>query len=191
LTSLEDSREEKVAEIARPRALPWYALHVRTRGEVKLQQALSSKGYETFLPTYLESRRYSDRLKKVNAPLFPGYLFCRMDVSNRLPLVVTPGLHSIVGTLGVPQVIEEEEILAIQRVMGAGIPAVPWPYLKAGDRVVVQYGSLKGVEGLLVRGADSDNLVLSIHLLQRAISLEIDRAWVKPLDLQKPVEGGG
>ena len=188
--TLSERCEEKVVEISRLQLLPWYALHVRTRGECKLQQALSAKGYETFLPSYLEARRYSDRLKKVNAPLFPGYLFCRLDVNKRLPLLVTPGLHSIVGTLGVPQVVEEEEILAIKRVVEAGIPAVPWPYLKAGDRVIVQYGSLKGVQGALVRDAHSDKLVLSIHLLQRSISLEIDRAWVKPLDLQKPQLGG-
>ena len=172
------------------RLWPWYALHVRTRGEAKLKTALESKGFTTFLPTYTESRKYSDRVKKVAAPLFPGYLFCRMDVTKRLPLLMTPGLHSIVGNMGVPQAIDEKEIDAIRRVVGANIAAVPWPYLKAGDRVVVQYGSLAGVEGALVRDVRGDKLVLSVHLLQRSISLEIERDWVKPLTVQIPSSVG-
>jgi transcription antitermination factor NusG len=162
-------------------ALPWYALKVRTNGESKPQDSLIAKGFETFLPTYVEMRRYSDRLKKVSAALFPGYLFCRLDAEHRLPILCTFGVESIVGVGGEPRPIEEEEIEAIRRVIHSDAAAVPWPYLKKGDRVKVQIGSLAGVEGTLIKTRGVSRLVISIHFLQRSISFEIDREWVRPL----------
>ena len=161
--------------------LPWYALKVRTNGESKSNLALITKGYETFLPTYIDVRRYSDRLKKVPAALFPGYLFCRLDVEYRLPVLTTSGVESIVGIGGEPLPIEEEEIRVIRKVVHSGVEAIPWPYLKEGDRVRVQFGSLTGVEGTLIKVRGAARLVISIHFLQRSISFEVDREWVRPL----------
>src|ERR1019366_3563157 len=121
-----------------PPAFPWYALKVRPNGESKPQDSLIAKGFETFLPTYIEVRRYSDRLKKVSAALFPGYLFCRFDAEHRLPILCTSGVELIVGVGGEPRPIEEEEIEVIRRVVQSGVAAVPWPYLKEGDPVRVQ-----------------------------------------------------
>jgi transcription antitermination factor NusG len=160
--------------------LPWYALKVRTNGESKPYEALILKGFEAFLPTFIDVRKYSDRLKKVPAALFPGYLFCRLDAEHRLPILSTPGVESIVGPGGVPHRMEEEEITVIRRVLQTGA-AVPWPYLKEGDRVRVQFGSLQGVEGTLIKVRGIARLVISIHMLQRSISMEIDREWVRPL----------
>jgi transcription antitermination factor NusG len=161
--------------------LPWYAVKVRSKGESKLEVALVSKGYEVFLPTYIDVRPYSDRLKKVPTALFPGYIFCRFDASHRLPILSTPGVDAIVSIGGVPQAITEEEIEVIRRVIQSGISAVPWPYLKARDRVRIQFGSLAGVEGTLIKTRGVNRLVLSIHLLQRSISFEIEREWIRPI----------
>lgn len=160
---------------------PWYALKVRTRGEAFISTSLRSKSYETFLPTFTESKVYSDRIKKVQAPLFPGYLFCRLDAERRLPILQTPGIEYIVSLERVPQPIPEEEIASILRVVQGGAVAKPWPYLKNGDRVCVMYGSFSGVEGILVSEKGSDRLILSVNLLQRSVSVEIDRAWIQPL----------
>ena len=161
--------------------LLWYALKVRTRGEQRVQRALTNREFETLLPIYIDVRRYSDRLKKVPVALFPGYLFCRLDPDHPLSIVTTPGVESIVGRGGVPEPIPDEEIFAIQRVLQEGKNPIPWPYLKAGDRVRVQFGSLEGVEGTLIKTRGVDRLVLSIDLLKRSISFEIEREWVRPL----------
>src|SRR5258708_5307579 len=95
----------------------WYAFKVRTSGELRVRAALEYKGYETFLPTQLEVRKYTDRLKKIDAPLFPGYIFSRLDVSKRLPLLTTPGVESIISMAGVPQPIPEQEIEAVRNVV--------------------------------------------------------------------------
>ena len=160
---------------------PWYAVKVRASGEIKVRQALESKDYLVFLPTYLEGRKYSDRIKKVEAALFSGYLFARLDVNNRLPLLQTPGVEGIVRFGDEFEPVKEEEILAIQKLIGSGAKAVPWPYLKAGDRVRVQFGAMEGVEGILIKEKGQDRLVLSVHLLQRSISVEIDRSWIRPI----------
>lgn len=160
---------------------PWYAVKVRASGEIKVRQALESKDYLVFLPTYLEGRKYSDRIKKVEAALFSGYLFARLDVNNRLPLLQTPGVEGIVRFGDEFEPVKEEEILAIQKLIGSGAKAVPWPYLKEGDRVRVQFGAMEGVEGILVKEKGQDRLVLSVHLLQRSVSVEIDRSWIRPI----------
>ena len=80
-----------------PSAFPWYALQVRTRQEASVSDQLGGQGYERFLPMYKVRRRWSDRIKEMNAPLFPGYLFCRFDPHDRLPILKTPGVIQIVG----------------------------------------------------------------------------------------------
>ena len=150
---------------------------------------LERKGYELFLPTYIESRPYSDRIKKVKSALFPGYIFGRFDVNRRLPILQSDGVERIVGVGQVAQPIADAEIQAIRAVAASGLNAEPWPYLRTGDRVMVQFGGLTGITGELVQMKGSplsgnQRLVLSIHLLQRSISVEIDRTWVRPLEAQ-------
>jgi len=161
--------------------LPWYALRVRTNGERKVEAALTLKNYTVFLPTYLDVRQYSDRIKKVERALFPGYLFCRLDINWRGPVLVTPGVDSIVNIGGAPEPVPEPEIAAVRAVVDAGLPAVPWPYLGPGDTVRIAFGSLAGAEGQIVRVHGAERLVLSIHLLQRSIGVELDRTWVRPV----------
>lgn len=159
----------------------WFALNVRTAGEAKVKKALEAQHYTVYLPTYLDARPYSDRIKTIRRALFPGYLFSTFNPLNRQPILATPGVQSIVCVAGnIPEPILESELEAIRRALDSGVEAIPWPYLRSGDRVVVQYGSLTGVEGTIVRQSGGDRLVLAISLLQRAISVQIDRAWVRP-----------
>ena len=160
---------------------PWYAVKVRTSAELRLRHAIEQRGCEVFLPSHIESRRYSDRIKKVEAALFPGYLFARLDIDRRLPVLQTSGVEAIVGFGGKFEPVQEAEILAIRKVIGSGANAVPWPYLKDGDHVRVQCGALEGINGILLRAKGQDRLVISVHLLQRSISVEIDRSWVRPI----------
>jgi transcription antitermination factor NusG len=160
---------------------PWYALKVRVRGELLIRKALELKDYQIFLPTYKETRQYSDRLKKIDVPLFPGYLFCRLDVNRRLPILTTPGVDYILGSNGEPEPVPESEIAAIAQVLNSGAIVGPWPFLKTGSRVRVEKGAFAGVEGIFVSERGADRLVLSVTMLQRSISVEIDRTWIKPL----------
>jgi len=157
---------------------PWFAVLVRTSREKTANLLLENAGYQCFLPISKYMRRWSDRMKEVEVPLFPGYLFCRMNPHNRLPVLMTPGVIQIVGAGKTPIPVEEEEIAAIQRAGKSGLSTMPWPYLKVGHVVRVDDGPLRGMTGIIVKIKSGLKLVLSISLLQRSVAVEIDRSWV-------------
>jgi len=158
----------------------WYAVRVRTRAETTVNQVLRSRDIETLCPTYKSSRIYSDRVKNVEQALFPGYLFCRINWSDRLPILSTPGVDSIVGFGREPHPVDPLEMQALQAVLRAGLLAHPHKYLRVGQRVRVEAGPLANMEGILVAAKNEFRLVLSVSLLQRSISVEVDRAIVSP-----------
>ena len=160
--------------------LPWFALQVRARHEMGVASFLEAKGYEQFVPLYKNRRRWSDRIKVVEAPLFPGYLFCRFDPLYRLPILKTPGVMQIVGYNRIPTPIDETEIQAIQTLVGSGLPTHPWPFLTVGERVRIESGSLCGLEGIVVKLKQNHRLVVSVTLLRRSVAVEIDSALVEP-----------
>lgn len=160
--------------------LPWFALHVRTRHEAVVAAHLQGMGYEDFLPLYKTRTRWSDRTVETETPLFPGYLFCRFDPQNRLPVLKTPGVIQIVGYSRQPIPVEETEIEAIQGLVTSGIPSQPWPYLEVGEKVRIESGPLRGCEGILVEFKGTHRLILSVALLQRSVAVEIEAALVKP-----------
>jgi transcriptional antiterminator RfaH len=166
--------------------LPWFALQVRSRREALVADHLEGQGFECYLPLYKSTRRWSDRVKEVEQPLFPGYLFCRLNLSNRGPVLMTPGVQQIVGFGRTPVPVEEREVESIRQVLSSGLPSLPWPYLHLGERVRVNYGSLINLEGILVNFKGSNRVVLSVTLLQRSVALEIDLAWLSPIPQTGP-----
>lgn len=160
---------------------PWYALQVRPRFEKSVADTLVSKGFEGFLPMYRHRSRWSDRIKEVHLPLFSGYLFCRFDVNNRLPVLITPGVMQIVGIARVPHPVEDEEIAALQAITLSGLKAEPRSYLNIGERVRIEVGPLAGVEGILNSLKGTNRLIVSVGLLQRSVAVEIDESWVVPV----------
>jgi transcription antitermination factor NusG len=167
------------------RVFPWFALQVWSRREGLVANQLRGQGYECFLPLSKSVRRWSDRMKEVELPLFPGYLFCRFDLHNRGPLLMTPGIRQIVGVGRTPMSVEESEVEAIRQALASGLPSQPWPFLQIGERVRVSHGSLKNLEGILVNFKGSNRVVLSVTLLQRSVAMEVDLSWVTPLDEAK------
>ena len=168
-----------------PSQFPWFALQVRTRNEAGVAEQLAGQGYERFLPQYKMRKRWSDRIKEVDTPLFPGYLFCRFDPHDRLPILKTPGVMQIVGFKNGPVAVDESEIQALQTIAAAGARQQPWPFLTAGDRVRIESGPLLGLEGILTEVRRSHRLVLSVTLLQRCVAVEIDSALVTAITLPK------
>jgi transcription antitermination factor NusG len=160
---------------------PWFALQVRARHEANVADQLKGQGYERFLPFYRLRKRWSDRVKEVDAPLFPGYLFCRFNPQNRLPILKTPGVVQIVGFNNIPAAVEEAEILAIQKLATSGVQHQPHPFLTVGEGVRINAGPLLGLEGILTDLKSGHRLVLSVSLLQRSVAVEIDSAFITPL----------
>lgn len=158
----------------------WYVLRVRSRFENTVAAHLRGRGYEWFLPLYKCRRRWSDRYKEIELPLFPGYVFCQLNPLNRLPVLSIPGVVHIVGVGQVPLPVDEAEIVAIQTAIRSGLPRQPWPFLQIGHKVRVEYGPLCGIEGILLRFGSHQRLVLSVVLLQRSVAVQVDESWVQP-----------
>jgi len=190
LRAVERGREEMslFAEY-QTNVLPWYAIQVRSKCETAVAQALRGKGYEEFLPSYRSSRRWSDRLVDVRLPLFPGYLFCRLNVSERLlPVLTTPGFVTIVGAGKSPIPIPDEEISTIRLVIESGLPAQPGPFLAVGCYARIERGPLAGVEGIVINANKKSKLILSVPLLQRSVAVEVSRDDIRPIPERKPLQ---
>lgn len=162
-------------------SLSWFALQIRSRWEGTVAGLLRAKGLETFLPTYASKRQWSDRFKVVESPLFPGYVFCRFDVHNRLPVLITPGVIAVVGRGKTPVAVDDAEIVSIRAAIGSGLHVEPWPYIEIGERVRIQGDVLDGMEGILTSFKGSQRVVISVTLLRRSVALEIDRSRITAL----------
>lgn len=171
-----------------PEYHPWYALQVRPRYEKIVASTLAFKGFEGYLPLYRYRSRWSDRIKEIHAPLFPGYLFCRFDINKRLPIMITPGVIRVVDTGRKLLPVDDREIEAIQTIVLSGLKTEPYSYLKIGAAVRIEMGSLAGVEGIIVRVNGSPKLVVSINLLQRSVAVEVDESWVVPVSQNPSVQ---
>ncbi len=161
--------------------LPWYSIRTKSNHEKVAAVVLENKGYEQFLPVYRRRRRWSDRIVETDQPLFPGYFFCRFDVKRRLPIMTTPGVISVVGYGKEPVPIANSEIEGIQAVLRSGIASEPCRYLSEGQRVRVNRGSLEGLEGILINKRSEWRMVVSVTMLQRSVSVEIDREWISTI----------
>ena len=158
----------------------WFALRVKSRFEKAVALAAHNKGYEEFLPLYQCRHQWSDRHKSVDLPLFPGYVFCRLEAERRLPLLTIPGVLHVVGIGRIPSPIDDAEMLAIQNVTRSQLLVEPWPFLEFGQRVRLKGGPLNGIEGFLIDLPGQSRMVLSLPILMQAIAVEIKRNWVEP-----------
>jgi transcription antitermination factor NusG len=158
----------------------WYAAHTSANHEKRVAAQLEVRGVEHFLPTYSSARRWKDRRVTVQMPLFPGYVFVRLALRERLKVVQVPGVARLVGFSGTPMALPEGEMEALRKGLEHGLRAEPHPYLTVGRRVRVTKGPLAGFEGILLRWKGNWRVVLSLDLIQRAVSVDMDASDVIP-----------
>ena len=151
----------------------WYALYTRHQHEKMVDQVLTNKGFNTFLPLYATIHNWKDRTKALTLPLFPCYVFLKGGIDRRLHILTTPGIYGLVSSAGQPAVIPDTEIEAIRRVVESGARVEAHPYLKCGNWVRVKCGPLTGIEGILVRKKNISRLVLSVEILGTAAAIEV------------------
>lgn len=172
------------AEHVLPAAAPWYALWTHSHCERLVADQLSAKGFDVFLPTLdVWSLRGGVR-RRIPAPMFPGYLFLRqaMDKTSYIEVRKARGLVAILGeSWDRLAEVPAREIESIQSVLAARVPVLPHVFLRDGQRVRIVRGPLTGVEGILIRQKPTTGfLILSVDLLQRSVSVEVDCTWAVP-----------
>jgi transcription antitermination factor NusG len=158
----------------------WYVLYTNGRHEKKVVELLSNRHVSCYLPLYRSVRRWQDRRKEVDLPLFPGYVFVRIALRSKLQVLTVPGVVQIITFNGTPAPVADAEIECLRRGLSSSTSVEPHPYLKVGRSVRVRSGPFAGMNGILVRRKHAFRLVLSIDLIMRSLSVEIDEAEVEP-----------
>ena len=161
----------------------WYAIYTRSRHEKVVYELLNDKGVETFLPLRVLLSQWKDRKKKIESPLFPGYLFTRINILDDFTKVITSkGVVKILGTNGTPIPIPTDEIDSVKTLLKSGLKYDPYPFLKSGMKVQVIRGPLQGINGKINERLGKYKLLISIELIKRSISVEIDVKDVEPIE---------
>jgi transcription antitermination factor NusG len=179
------SRMDLIAET--PQSLPtayWYAAYTSANHEKRVAEQLAQRKVENFLPLYEAVHRWKDRRVRLQLPLFPGYVFVCLPLSEKLKILQLPGVARLVGFGDRPVSLPEEEIESLRRGLRGNVKMEPHPYLSEGRRVRIMRGPLTGMEGVLLRKKGNLRLVLSIDLLMRSIVVDVDAADIRPIDPQ-------
>jgi transcription antitermination factor NusG len=164
------------SEVGRQDHLSWYAAYTRSRHEMFVSRQMQERLFENFLPTYHSIRRWKDREKELDLPLFPGYVFVRIAGPDRTRVLQIPGVVRFVGFQMGPVPLANDEIEALRNGIMNGIRAEPHPFLRVGQRVRVKHGPLAGTQGILLRKKGQFKLVISLDLIMRAVVVEVQAA---------------
>lgn len=152
----------------------WFAVYTKSRHEKKVNWALTEKDVETFLPLREVLVRWKDRNKRVHVPLFPGYLFVRIDPEVRLEVLTTNGVVCILGSSGRPVPVPLQEIESTRKLLRSGLKFSPFPYEIEGKKAVIVSGPLEGARGKVLYARGGCNLIMSVNLIRRSVSVEVD-----------------
>jgi transcription antitermination factor NusG len=159
----------------------WYAAYTSANHDKRVAAQLEVRAVEHFLPSYASVRQWKDRRVTLQLPLFPGYVFVRMALRNRLQVLQIPGVAKLVGFGTTPTPLPQEEIDALRAGLAHGVKVEPHPYLNVGRRVRVKYGPLAGMQGILLRWKGNWRVVLSLELIQRSVAVDVDASALEPV----------
>jgi transcription antitermination factor NusG len=171
----------------------WFVATVKPQHEATVAQGFNLREMEQFSPTYEIHRQNRQASRRtLRPPLFPGYVFCRFARLERAAVLKTPGVTSIVSFGGNPVAIPEREIERVRTMVASGLAVQPRTYLEQGSTVLIESGPLRGVEGIVVEARGDYSIVVSITLLQRSVSVRIEREMVSPVanPVKKTPAGG-
>ena len=159
----------------------WYAAYTCAQHEKRVAAELGMREVEHFLPLYSSVRRWKDRRVQLELPLFPGYVFVRLALRDRLRVVQIPSVVRLVGLTGLPTALPDEEMEILRTGLGQSLRAEPHPFLSVGRRVRITSGPFAGLEGILKQRKNNLRLVVSLELIQRAVAVDVDAADVEAL----------
>lgn len=180
LSSISERNQRETAHLLTAFAEPrWYAAYTNPNHEKRVAMQLGQRSVEHFLPLYDSVRRWKDRRMKLQLPLFPGYVFVRLALRDRMQVLQVPSVVRLVGFNGAPAALAEEEIESLRCALIEGVRAEPHPFLRVGRRVRITAGPLAGREAILVRWKGDLRVVLSTELIQRSVLIHIDAASVE------------
>jgi transcription antitermination factor NusG len=158
----------------------WYAAYTCAQHEKRVAAELGMREVEHFLPLYSSVRRWKDRRVTLDLPLFPGYVFVRLALCDKLRVVQIPSVVRLVGFSGWPTALPDEEMEILRTGLCQSLRAEPHPFLAVGRRVRIIAGPFAGLEGILKRKKGNLRVVVSLELIQRSMAVDVDAADVRP-----------
>lgn len=159
----------------------WYALYTCPRHEKRVAEQIEQRRISCFLPMYRSVRRWKDRRKELELALFPGYVFVRIALQDKLQVLKVPGAVRLVTFNGQPAALPEQEIECLRKRQSNSSIIEPHPYLRVGRRVRVRRGPMQGLEGIIRRTKENCRVVFSLDLIMRSVSVEVDEADLEPV----------
>ena len=166
----------------------WYAIYVRSRHEKSVHSELQQKGIESSLPLTIVTRQWSDRRKKVEVPLFRGYVFVKIDIKNeKLPVLITSGVVKFVTFNNVTVTIPEDQMYWLQQMIDSDLLLSQEQDFPIGTEIDVMFGPLKGLRGRVKQKNSKFKLVVWFDAIMQGVSVEIDPTWLTPVRLQKSI----
>jgi transcription antitermination factor NusG len=159
----------------------WYAAYTCAQHEKRVAAELRAREFECFLPLYSSVRRWKDRRVTVALPFFPGYVFVRLSLRNRLRVVQIPSVVRLVGFNGLPTALPDEEMEILRKGLWQSLHVEPHPFLTLGRRVRITGGPFAGLEGVLKRKKNNLRVVVSLELIQRSVAVDVDAVDIEPL----------
>ena len=157
----------------------WIAVYTKPRHEKTVENELLKKGFEVYLPILKERRKWSDRKKWVEFPLFRSYIFVKTEIKNSLFVLQTMGVVKVIKFGGEIAVIQNDSIQAIKLMVEGGYKPEAIDYFVKGETVEVKNGPLKGLIGEVTRVDNSDRLLVRVDAIQHSVSVQIDRGFLK------------
>src|SRR6266849_3910233 len=158
----------------------WYAAYTCANHEKRVAAEIEARDVEHFLPVYGSVRRWKDRRVSLELPLFPGYVFVRLALRDRLRVLQIPSVVRLVGFGGLPTVLPDMEMEILRSGLSQSLRAEPHPFLNVGRRVRITGGPFAGLEGVLRRKKSNLRVVVSLELIQRSVAVDVDAADVRP-----------
>lgn len=177
-----DHHSSSEAAVPASAHLHWYAVQTCSRHEKRVHTRLTEQGIDSFLPLYETRHRWKDRSVDVQLPLFPGYIFLHLDLTNRLSVLQTSGVVRFVGFGTTATPLPPEEIVSLRQGLSSALQPEPHPYLRLGQKARVKSGPLNGIEGVLLRKKNKDRFVISLDLIMRSVAVDISALDLEPIE---------
>jgi len=173
-----DSEPDSLAEDTLHSEMLWYAGYTASRHEKRVAEHFAQRGVEHFLPLYETIHRWNNGRHRVQLPLFPGYIFVRIALRDRLRVIEVPGFVRLVGFNSLPHPLPEADINRMKEALNKGVLAEPYPYLTVGTRVEIRNGPMQGMTGILLRRQNKCRVVISVDLIMRSMAVEVEASDV-------------
>lgn len=191
--SLIESRTEASENIVAPNVIApfpdrqWFAVYTSPCHEKRVAEHFAVRGVDYYLPLYRTARRWKNRCKvTLEMPLFPSYIFVHIVHVERVRVLESPGVLSIVGSGRGPAPLPTAEIDALRNGLHLR-NAEPHPFLGVGEKARVRSGPLAGLSGIVVRNKSDLRLVLTVNLIMKSVAVEVDAADLEPLAYSIPL----